>query len=396
MGIAFSTRRRDSACSQVEAKDTDDIPYINSPAYVGTYRHAHSDFYDIADRRPIGPIRTTDTTPRDRHRVLPYRKASRSARAPLTHAVSLRTHAGPSRTYPKPSLAPLSSTAASPTRHVRFRDESPASDFSNDADDIRMSMESSSGDEWEPCSVSSIGTTYCDRTWSPVGAAVPAEMVMIEDGVDGATDLQGGQRSSIVTPEQTPAFRDDSPDYELLNPNTQGQAVWEIEEEGSHPGSHSVVTTEVSEGAGTPPVIPSIKVSARTISQASSGSTSEAGFIPPRCSKPVSSPNPTGGQDKISKPPGEPGKPNSGGYNLQEAMRLEPGHFRTVRVSVRNTCRLRFLLVQCTHALRQTEMNKLVRTHLDTGRSFTKQKEECVAAYTEEVRTVQITAGYTH
>ncbi|KAI5896540.1 uncharacterized protein SCHCODRAFT_02615143 [Schizophyllum commune H4-8] len=169
--------------------------------------------------------------------------------------------------------------------------------------------------------------------------------------------VQVEARTTSLPPPRAHVSRESSPDYELLNPNTQGQAVWEIEEEGSH----GVAMTEVSEEGGTSREIPSIQVSACPISHVS-GSTIEAGFIPPQFPKPVSSPNPDSVQDKIPKPPGEPGKPNSGGYNLQEAMRLEPGHFCTVR----------------------TGMNNLVRTYLDTVRSFTKQTEECVAAYTVE------------
>ena len=170
----------------------------------------------------------------------------------------------------------------------------------------------------------------------PVGSIEePASFRNNKRSSTAGRSCRSNSRSTVTNPP-VHVFRDSSPDYEVLNPNTQGQAVWESEDEESFMGGHGGSMAGMSEDGGLPQKIPSVQVSARSISQGS-GSTSEAGHIPPRFAKPVNAFGSTTGKGKIPKPSGEPGRPSSGGYNLQEATQLEPSRFRTVRVSVRNT-----------------------------------------------------------
>ncbi|KAI4525354.1 hypothetical protein K525DRAFT_266159 [Schizophyllum commune Loenen D] len=339
MGIAFSRNRPQSGCA---------------PTPYDTSKHR-----DNINRRPLsldslGPIRTTPLC--SQHRALPYPHTS-PRRATVPAPLSLpgsSSRSGPAASSRPGPSTPLSSGSATRVRVVRFRDDSPASGSSYDA--------SSSDDGWDMCR-----TPPQRLAWYDMDDGRPVQS--IEEPASFRNNKRSStagrscrpNSSSTVTNPPVHVFRDSSPDYEVLNPNTQGQAVWEIEDEESPPGGHGGAMAAMNEDGGFPREIPSTQVSARSIPQGS-GSTSEGGHIPPRFSKQVNFSSSTTSQGKIPKPPGEPGRPSSGGYNLQEATRLEPSRFRTVR----------------------KEMNSLVRTHLDTERTFTKQTEECVAAYTEE------------
>ncbi|KAL1736763.1 hypothetical protein EV714DRAFT_198157 [Schizophyllum commune] len=313
-----------------------------------------------ADRRPgPGPIRTARSS---KHRTSPYphqspkrtaleRLGSSSSRARTSHA---------------------SSTSA---RVTRFRDDSPDTDSSNsdleEGWDNPTTLSAPTRDSGAPLPPG----PHCYTAFPHMPIRSPTSFMSLPlilrpipslprhlDSTHTSVHVQIQAQTTSLPPPRTRISRESSPDYESLNPNTQGQAaVWESEDEASRPGGHGDAMAGMNEDGGLPRKIPSVQVSARSISQGS-GSTSEAGHIPPRFAKPVNAFGSTTNQGKIPKPPGEPGRPSSGGYNLQETAQLEPSRFRTVRVS----------------------MNKLVRTHLDTGRTFTKQTEECVAAYTEE------------
>ncbi|KAL1749658.1 hypothetical protein FB107DRAFT_225120 [Schizophyllum commune] len=65
---------------------------------------------------------------------------------------------------------------------------------------------------------------------------------------------------------------------------------------------------------------------------------------------------------KIRKPPGEPGRPGSGGYNLQEKLEMSRNRYRDV----------------------MTVMNQLVEKHLQGDKSITKQAPARLAIYYEE------------
>ncbi|KAL1679117.1 hypothetical protein EV122DRAFT_210617 [Schizophyllum commune] len=344
---------------------------------------------DTANRRPgSGPIRSTRSS---KHRTSPY-----PHRLPKGAALE--------RSGSSPSHAITSHASSASARVTRFRDDSPDTDSSNS--DIEEGWDSPTTvsrpacqgsdnaalDERSPSAppTSCVSTpsapmrnsgapsypgAHCYTAFphmpilsSPRFMSLPLNLRPIPSLPRHLTSTHTSvhvqiqaQTTTLPTPRMS-ISRESSPDYDSLNPNTQGQAaVWESENEASPPGGHDGAMAGMREDGGLPRKIPSVQVSARSISQGS-GSTSEAGHIPPRFAKPVNAFGSTTGQGKIPKPPGEPGRPSSGGYNLQEATRLEPSRFRSVRVS----------------------MNKLVRTHLDTGRTFTKQTEERVAAYTEE------------
>ncbi|KAL1715337.1 hypothetical protein EV715DRAFT_275873 [Schizophyllum commune] len=306
---------------------------------------------DTADRRPgPGPIRSTRSS---EHRTSPYprqlpkraaleRSGSSSSRARTSHA----------------------SSSSSSARITRFRDDSPDTDSSNsdleEGWDNPTTLSAPTRDSGAPLPPGP--HRYTAFPHMPIRS--PTSFIPIPslprhlDSTHTSIHVQIQAQTTSLPPPRTRISRESSPDYESLNPNTQGQAIAELEDP---PGGHDGAMAGMREDGGLPRKIPSVQVSARSISQGS-GSTSEAGHIPPRFAKPVNAFGSTTGQGKIPKPPGEPGRPSSGGYNLQEATRLEPSRFRSVR----------------------KEMNKLIRTHLDTGRTFTKQTEECVAAYTEE------------
>ncbi|KAL1666042.1 hypothetical protein GGF50DRAFT_125943 [Schizophyllum commune] len=362
---------------------------------------------DTADRRPVpgpigstrpGPIRSTRST---KHRTSPYphqlpkRAALECPASSLAHAIT--SHA---------------SSSSSSARVTRFRDVSPDTDSSNS--DIEEGWDSHTTTHYSryqgsdnavhnernqnatpPSCVStpsapmrnsgapSYSGSHCYTTLhhmptlsSPKVMSLSLDLRPIpacpthSTSISTSVHVQFHAQTTSPPQPRTHVSRESSSDFESLNANAQGQAasdvegeraVWEIEDEESPPGGHGGAMAAMNEDGGFPREILSTQVSARSIPQGS-GSTSEGGHVPPRFSKQVNFSSPTISQGKIPKPPGEPGRPSSGGYNLQEATRLEPSRFRTVR----------------------KEMNSLVRTHLDTERTFTKQTEECVAAYTEE------------
>ncbi|KAL1711175.1 hypothetical protein EV121DRAFT_191302 [Schizophyllum commune] len=326
---------------------------------------------DTADRRPgpgpigstrPGPIRATRSS---KHRASPYPRQS-PKRAALERSGSSPSHA-------------ITASSSSSSAHVtRFRDDSPDTDSSNsdleEGWDNPTTLSAPTRDSGAPLP----SGPHCYTAFPHMPIRSPTSFMSLPlilrpipslprhlDSTHTSVHVQIQAQTTSLPGPRTRISRESSPDYdpdyEVLNPNTQGQAVWESEDEASPPGSHGGAMTKTSEEAGLPRKIPSVQVIARSISQGS-GSTSEAGHMPPRFAKPVSAFGSTTGQGKIPKPPGEPGRPSSGGYNLQEATQLEPSRFRTVRVS----------------------MNNLVKNHLDTGRTFTKQTEERVAVYTEE------------
>ncbi|KAL1757872.1 hypothetical protein FB107DRAFT_208203 [Schizophyllum commune] len=325
---------------------------------------------DTADRRPVpgpigstrpGPIRSTRSS---KHRASPYPRQS-PKRAALEGS-------GSSSSRGRTSHASLSSSSA---RITRFRDDSPDTDSSNsdleEGWDNPTTLSAPTRDSGAPLPPG----PHCYTAFPHMPIRSPTSFMSLPlilrpipslprhlDPTHTSIHVQIQVQTTSLPPPRTRISRENSPDYESLNPNTQGQAaVWESEDEASRPGGYGGAMAGMSEDGGLPRKIPSIQVSTRSISQGS-GSTSEAGHILPRFAKPVSAFGSTTGKGKVPKPPGEPGRPSSGGYNLQEATRLEPSRFRTVRVS----------------------MNNLVKIHLDTERTFTKQTEGCVASYTEE------------
>ncbi|KAL1749485.1 hypothetical protein FB107DRAFT_225339 [Schizophyllum commune] len=94
------------------------------------------------------------------------------------------------------------------------------------------------------------------------------------------------------------------------------------------------------------PIRPSSSVQGRTESQAGAQLASEEGNT-----------------NKICKPPGEPGRPGSGGYNLQEKLGMTRNRYRDV----------------------MNVMNQLVEKHLQGNKSITKQTSARLAIYHEEV-----------
>jgi hypothetical protein len=94
-------------------------------------------------------------------------------------------------------------------------------------------------------------------------------------------------------------------------------------------------------------------------------------------------------QRLIPKPPGGPGRPDSGGYNLAIAMELSPSAFKKLKVdTIHHNTGLEQL---CLTILFQHRAHRVIKRHLDLTKNYRQQGESAKRSVREEV-CVRITA----
>ncbi|KAI4525355.1 hypothetical protein K525DRAFT_266160 [Schizophyllum commune Loenen D] len=335
---------------------------------------------DTTDRRPgPGPIRSTRSS---KHLTSTYSRQS-PKRAALERLASSLAHA----------ITSHASSSSSSARVTRFRDVSPDTDSSNSdieegwdshttahrsvyhGSDNAAHNERNQNATPPSCASTLSGPTrnsgapshpgaHCYTTFhrmpilsSPKVMSVPLDLRPIPACPTHSTSIRTSvharlQAQTTALPRPcTNVSRESSPDYESLNPNTQGQAVAEVEEPVASVDDSSLAEPVAHHASGSDVIgfrVPHNSGGAVTPYR----SPNDRWTIPSKSS----------GPPKIPKPAGDAQRPDSGGYNLQKALQLDNARYCAVR----------------------TKMNELVEAHLEPV-SSTNQSEENVAMLTKEV-----------
>jgi hypothetical protein len=84
--------------------------------------------------------------------------------------------------------------------------------------------------------------------------------------------------------------------------------------------------------------------------------------------------------ESIPKPVGEPGRPNRGGYNLQSAINLDGTTYRKLKVNLQS------LLEKIADRVKNA-VHRLIKQHLDEGKSYSKQDPIKIDVICKEVKS---------
>ncbi|KAL1749501.1 hypothetical protein FB107DRAFT_225327 [Schizophyllum commune] len=291
----------------------------------------NSQLYNTADRQPLpaGPVRTA--TPR--RRVSPY---------PLPRPARALTPPSKSRD-PSPGSSGEDIAAPPDARSGSITDLDYAE--TSDGDDAGSRDGDAVGRSTAPLRAHFSVDSSCDG-WSNSGE-----------------DLVEEYATATVEPSAHP--RRPAPSH-----SSTGGVVPPLRTHG-HPTPQARLISQARSAAPVRPPVTQDRVpsQAQTLSGAVPGSSTcpsssaQDSIDPQPSAQPLSNVDKGSIGNKIRKPPGEPGRPASGGYNLQEKLEMSRDRYRDV----------------------MNVMNQLVEKHLQGNKSITKQIPARLAIYHEEV-----------